>query len=203
MITSVSDWLAFLKSADTLIGIPLLVGGLALMLTGWRVWKFCVVVSFGLIGVGIGSALSWADEYRWICALVGGVVLGGLSYRPARHAVAVLGGVIGAGFILYLLSGINLPAVAVWLVGGATFFGCSALAFISRQTVMIGVTAFLGAVLLISGLTVFVMTSPVLYGYFEATAAGGTFVAAFLLLVPTVVSSFYQSSEVHRLGADI
>lgn len=203
MITSVSDWLAFLKSADTLVGIPLLVAGVALMLAGWRMWKVCVVVSFGLIGAGIGSALSWTDEYRWLCALIGAIILGGLSYRPARHAVAVLGGVIGAGFIVHLLSGINLPTSAVWLVGGAIFFGCSALAFINRQTVMIGVTAFLGAVLLISGLTVFVMTSPALYGYFDAMSAGGTFVAAFLLLVPTVVSSFFQASEVHRLGAEI
>ena len=203
MITSVNDWLAFLKSADTLVGIPLLIGGVALMLAGWRMWKVCVVFSFGLIGAGVGSALAWTDEYRWLCALVGAIFLGGLSYHPARHAVVLLGGGIGAGFVLHLLSGLHLPASAVWLVGGAAFLGCSALAFISRQTVMIGVTAFLGAILLMSGLTVFVMTSPTLYGYFDATVAGGTLVAAFLLLVPTVVSSFYQASEMHRLGAEI
>jgi hypothetical protein len=40
---------------DPLIGIPLVLGGLTLMAFGWRLWKVCAALTFGLIGYGVGA----------------------------------------------------------------------------------------------------------------------------------------------------
>ena len=57
MITSIHDWLVFLRQSDALMSFPLLIGGAALMLFGWRMWKLCVALCFGLIGLSVGGAL--------------------------------------------------------------------------------------------------------------------------------------------------
>jgi hypothetical protein len=200
---SITQWLAFLKSADTLAGIPLLVGGLVLMLFGWRLWRVCVVLSFGLLGAALGAKLAPFGDSPMLCALIGAALLGGLSYRPARYCVPALAGIIGAGLTAYLLSGTSLTGPPFWLVTGVVFVVVSALALINRLVVVICVTAFLGAVLLMSGLTVFAALSPSLYSYFKMAAAGSSIVLPFALLVPSVVSCCYQASETSRLGVEV
>ena len=203
MITSINDWLLFLKTSDALIGFPLLVAGAALMVYGWRMWKVCVMLSFGLIGMAIGAAFGESTEYQVVFAYGSALALALLSYWPARHAVVVLGGLLGSGIVLQLLSGLHLYGLSLWMVGVLGFVVCAGYTLLSRRVVVIFVTAFLGAVLVISGLTAFVMEYPPLYGAFRSLAAGSVFVVAFLLAVPSVMSTFYQIAEVHRLGKDL
>ncbi len=47
------------------------------------------------------------------------------------------------------------------------------------------------------------MSLPSFYGDVRAMATGSVIVLPFVLLVPTVMSSFYQAAEVHRLQADL
>ena len=203
MAASIAQWLAFLKGADTLAGIPLLVGGLVLMLFGWRLWKVCVVLSFGLLGTALGARFAPFGDSQMLWALIGGAVLGALSYRPARYCVPALAGIIGAGLTAYLFSGTSLTGPPFWLVVGMVFVATSALALINRLVVVIGVTAFLGAVLLMSGLTIFAALSPDLFSYFKMAAAGSSIVLPFVLLVPSVVSCCYQAGETSRLGVEL
>ena len=72
MITSLNDWLAFLKSSNMIVGLPLLIGGAALMLFGWRMWRVSVVVAFGLGGLAIGALAAIANL---LGALAGGTAI--------------------------------------------------------------------------------------------------------------------------------
>ena len=203
MITSVNDWVSFLRGSDVLIGVPLLIGGAALMFFGWRMWKPCVVVSFGVLGVAVGTTLADPGPKQLLCAVGCGALLALLSYRPVNHALALLGGLVGGGFVMSVLTGVGLHGPPLWIGGGVALFACSALAFLNRQFVVIAVTSFLGAVLLISGATVLVMSSPGLYSSFHSMASGSVIVLPFLLLVPAVMSAFYQVSEVRRANAEL
>ena len=203
MITSVDQWLAFLNRADTLAGLPLVVGGIMLMVFGWRLWKICVVLSFGLIGAGLGARFAPSTDFAWLYALVVAALLGAASYWPARHSVVILGGLIGAGLVTHVASGAGLTGSALWLVTGVGFIGALALALINRGIVVIGVTAILGAALLMSGLTVLCKLSPSFYGHVAATATGSSIVLPFLLLVPSVVSCCYQIGESGRHGGEL
>ncbi len=198
MITSVHEWLALLRGTQPLVGFPLLLGGMGLMLFGWRMWKLCVALSFGLIGAGVGSYLAGPGEYQTYIAFGCGLALGLLSYWPVNYSVSLLGGLIGASFLTNSLAGMGLDGPMLWVAGGLALFGCSALAFLHRAHVVIAVTAFLGATLLVSGLAVFVMRTSSLYGTLHSMATNYTIVVPFLLLVPTVMSCFYQTAEVRR-----
>lgn len=198
---NIDEWLNILKHSHSTAGIPLLVGGLALMLFGWRMWKLCVVASFGLIGAGLGAWLAGPEGEQLLYALGGGTVLGLASYWPAKYAVSLLGGVIGALVVMQSVSAMGFSASVLLIVGGTALILGTAASHLNRQYVIIIVTAFLGATLLLSGLCVWVMNMPRLWMTLQSMASGSLVVLPFLILVPTVVSAFYQLSEVRRTHA--
>ena len=64
MLVNIDNLLLFLKQSHSAAGFPLVVGGLGLMLFGWRMWKVCVMLSFGLIGAGLGAIAGQAIGNR-------------------------------------------------------------------------------------------------------------------------------------------
>lgn len=203
MTVSVHDWISFLRDSHSAAGIPLIVGGLGLMLFGWRLWKVCVVLAFGLIGTLIAAQVIGPSDNQLTYALVCGMVLGLLSYWPVNYSVSVLGGALGALVAYFYLEDKGLSGGTQWGMIGAAFVACTAFAVINRRHVVILVTAFLGALLLLSGLTSWVMAMPDIYGTFRSMAAWSVIVVPFLVLVPTVMSCFYQMAEVRRLQVEL
>ena len=199
VVYTVQDWISLLRDGNSAAGFPLIVGGLGLMLFGWRMWKVCVVLAFGLIGTLIGAQLVGPSDDQMTYALACGAILGLASYWPGHISVAVLGGVIGGGVSHFYLESMNLSSGMFWGGVGAAFVVCTAFAVINRRHVVILVTAFLGAMLLLSGLTSWAMNVPGVLGTFRSMAAWSVIVVPFLVLVPTVMSCFYQIAEVRRL----
>jgi hypothetical protein len=197
------DWILFLKGADGAAGFPLVAAGLGLMLFGWRTWRICVMLAYMVIGSLIGAFLFGPRDDLLFYALSAGAVLGLASYWLVNYFAAALGGIIGAGIIMHLLGGVGISDTALWTAGGAAFIGCTAFAFLNRSHLVILVTAFLGAILLVSGLTVWIMGMPRLYGTLNGMAAGSAVVIPFLLLVPTVMSCFYQVADARRIKVDV
>lgn len=200
---SIDSWLRFLESSSSAAGFPLVVAGAGLMLFGWRMWRICVILSFGLIGAIVTAYLVGGGDNQWLYTVAGGAAVGVLSYWPARYALALLGGLIGGGLVVYSLDSIGIAGTALWGLGLTSFIACIALAVLNRQGVVVIVTSFLGAVLLVSGLVAWSMATPSLYKTFQGLAGGSAIVIPFLILVPTVMSCFYQGAEVRRLCADL
>ena len=69
-----------------------------------------------------------------------------------------------------------------------------------RKVLIVFVTSFLGAVMLVSGLAALVMTVPTLYSTLRVMASYTVIVAPFAVLVPTVMSCFYQISELRKMN---
>jgi len=173
------------------------------MVFGWRMWKLCVVVSFGVIGAIVGAKLGEASGDQIVFAVVGGGVLGLVSWWPVNVAVSVLGGLLGAAVLAGSFKGMGLTGPAMWCLGGVTVLGCTAIAYLNRQRVVVLLTAFMGSVLLMSGLARLAMVSPALFGSLRTMISDYGIVLPFLLIVPVVMSSFYQISEIHRLRAEL
>ena len=203
MITSVGDWVAFLKTSDSVVGFPLVVIGLALMLFGWRMWKLTVVLAYALIGAALGAIALGPSDQQIFFAGAGAVLLAAISFYPVHYAVSVLGGLIGTGIAHFYLSRIHLDPIMHWALCGVALVAFTGFSFLGRQRVVIFVTAFLGAVLLMSGLAAWAMSMDAFYSTVRAMASNSIIVVPFLLLVPTVMSSFYQIAEVRRLQAEL
>lgn len=203
MFTSLNDWLIFLRNSDPLLGVPMVVVGASLCLFGWRLWRFCVVVSFALIGYGVGAVfLSGRPDQLWytIPIVVG---LAALSYPLASYAVAVLGGLLGAALVSHLMADLRIDTYVYWIICAVAFFGATGYALINRRLVVILVTAAIGAFLVLSGLTAFLMASPSMYGSMRSVVTSSVIALPFVMLVPTVMSCFYQVAEVNRLQVEL
>jgi hypothetical protein len=202
-MVSLQDWLTFLKNSQGAAGLPLVVAGLALALFGWRMWRICVILAYGFIGGALGAMLAPAGSNQWYYAVPAGVLLGALSYWPLQHAITLLGGLIGGGAIILSLQEARVTGAMVWAMGACAFAACTAMAALNRQRVVVAVTAFLGAVCLVSGIVCWIMPWPGVYGTLTAMTGETMLVVPFLLIVPTVMSWFYQVSEIHRLRVEI
>lgn len=195
----IHEWIAYLRDTHGAAAFPLLVGGLALTIFGWRMWKLCVVLAFAVIGGGV--ALSYLPESpdRWLFVAGAAVVVGVVSYWPARHLVTLLGGLIGGGAVMAYLGELGLKGAPLWCLAGAGLVISCAYALIYREKVVVLITAFLGSALVVSGLIALVMTTPSIHGWFSGLASESAIFAPFLLLVPTVMSCFYQMGEAKRI----
>lgn len=203
VITSVQDWLSFLRDSHTATGFPLIVGGLALMLFGWRLWKVAVVLAFGVFGTIAAAIYLGPREDQLMYALGCGAFFALLSSWPLHYSVSALGGILG-GMVSYgYLQRFGMEGGMLWGASGAALIACLAMSILYRRHVVILVTAFLGAALLLSGLMTLVMTNAALFGTFRSMAAWSAIVIPFLVLVPTVMSCFYQIAEVRRLQVEL
>ena len=198
MITSISDWMSFLHSCDALTGIPFVLAGLTMMFLGWRMWKFCVVLTFALIGLAIGVWLADTSANQVYYALAGAAVLGLASFPPVQHSISLLGGLLGAAIVSGLLESFGLRDTALWVAMGLAVMVFTPLCAINRKQVIIFVTAVQGAALLISGLTILVYHEPILRGTYEEMAEYSMVVTPFVLLVPAVISVFLQMADVRQ-----
>lgn len=181
------------------IALPLIVCGVGLMFFGWRLWKLCVVLSFALIGMFLTYYLFHPAKDQMLYVYLMGGLIGGAMYWTARQAVAILGGVIVALIVMASISNLRMSSTTLWSISGAALVMGTAYAFLNRQHVVIMVTAFLGATLVISGLTALIMASPEWLDFFSDIMQYSGVALPFILLVPTVMSCFYQLAEVKRL----
>ena len=138
----------------------------------------------GRLGLGAGGS----DRFR------AGVLPAGVRKSRVGDGYDQLGGP-GVAPAIDRLGG----RLGEWGGVGAAFVACTAFAVINRRHVVILVTAFLGALLLLSGLTSWAMNVPGVLGTFRSMAAWSVVVVPFLVLVPMVMSCFYQIAEVRRL----
>lgn len=197
------QWLLWLQGARDAAAPLLVIAALILMLFGWRLWKVCVIFSFGLIGAGLGATFAGDSSSHWYFALIGAVILGLISYLFANLAIGALGGLIGACTILFFLTRLNLSDSTLWALSAAGLLAGAAYSLLHRQHLIVLVTSFLGALLLLSGLAAVAMHSPALMSTMRSMAYSSEIVVPFIILVPTVMSSFYQVSDMRRNGTSV
>jgi len=203
VLGSIEDWISFLRDSSSASGIPLIVAGIGLALFGWRLWKFCVILCFGLIGAGVATCFVQETPEKWLVAIVAGTALAAISAWPINYSVSFLGGIIGGAIAFFYFEFLQFDPIIEWAGAGAVGLACTGMSIINKRKVVILVTAFLGAILIISGLTAWIVSSSELYGTFRSMSATCAIVVPFVLVVPTVMSCFYQMAEIRRLQVEL
>jgi hypothetical protein len=198
VVYSIEQWAAYLQRADWLIGLPLCAVGLVLALAGWRIWKVAVVVTFAIIGWILGTLLAGDTGHGLLFAAAGAIILGATSAPTAPYSIAALGGIIIAGIAEMTLTEVGLERWALWIALMLCFAGSTALSYIYMRQVIVIVTAFEGAVLIVSGAVAIVSETPNVFHFFRSISNHYWFFLPFLLLVPTVVGCLLQMADVKQ-----
>ncbi len=193
----IDNWIALLRDADPVWGLPLLVLGLVLMFMGWQVHKLALPFTAFLAGMVAGQLFFDSLLVRLIAGAVIGLIFAAAAGFSTRYTVAVLGGIVGAFVFSGYLStfgSLQLPAAVEWAVAGFGFAGGTALAFVMFREMTIIVTAFAGSLLLMSGLNGIVpQYLPPLYETVTTFLADyPAFLVPFLIGGPTLIGTLSQ-----------
>ncbi len=203
MLTTIRDSVFYLQTCSPLVGLTLLAFGSILALGGWRIRKGAMPASFGLVGVLAGIYLCKSSGQEWLYAAIGFVVMGVVGHLLGNRAPAVLGGMIGGGIANCLADSLALTVALVWLLTAIGVIAAVAMSFLHLRNVVIVITSFEGAALIVAAGVIFFSGVPWVANQFHGTSVGMLFVVGFTLLVPTVIGSMLQIADVTRSDGTI
>ena len=206
MRVHIDNWIALLRDADPVWGLPLLVLGLVLMFMGWQVHKLAVPFTALLVGMSAGQLFFDSLLPRLIVGAVIGLIFSAAASFSTRYAVAVLGGMVGAFVCSGYLStfeNLQVPIAVDWAVAAFGFAGGTALAYVMFREMAIVVTAFVGSLLLVSGLNGIVpQYIPPLYETVTSFLSDyPAFLVPFLIGGPTMIGTLSQMAGADKAEA--
>ena len=208
MRVHIDNWIALLRDADPVWGFPLLVLGLVLMFMGWQVHKLAVPFTALLAGMIVGQLFFDSLLPRLVVGAVIGLIFAAAACLSTRYSVAVLGGIVGAFVFSGYLStfeNLQLPIAVDWAVAAFGFACGTALAFVMFREMAIVVTAFVGSLLLMSGLNGIVpQYIPPLYETVATFLADyPAFLVPFLIGGPTLIGTLSQMAGSDKAEAGV
>ena len=174
-----------------------LVGGVLMLLFGISLFKFVVMVNTALLGAGVGMYIGDKAGNESVGALIGGFSAALLCWPLMKHAVAMMGFILGglAGAALWRLFEVKHPEL-FWvggLMGGVTFGLLSFLLF--RGCVMM-YTSLQGAGMAVCGLLSLIMkyqdVAPKITQYLSMK----TFVLPLAIFIPAMFGLIFQQMPV-------
>ncbi len=202
MRSTIELWVRFLQDADDAWGLPLVAVGLVLMFVGWQFHQWAIPLCYLLIGLLTGALLI---EPR-LLALWAGVLLGGvlalISRLQIKLTVALLGGLSGAFvFSGYLCTFKSTQSPLI--LGAAALLGFvagTALAFVLYREMGMVVTSFIGALLLVSGVSSLMPeATPTLHTTIASFLNDyPAFFVPFIIGGPTLIGTLYQIAGKNR-----
>lgn len=194
----VDGWCAFLRGAETVLGLPIALLGAALMLMGWRIWPAVACGCLALLG-GLGGQIA-SQQLSFQPVWVGGgiAVTCGLGLLFRSHTPTLVGALVGGGVVTFLLERLAFEGFLLW--GGAALgmIATGAWAFAYKHQVVVVVSAFFGGALAASGIAILLPAIPLLQGFFRSMTATSPFMIVFFVLVPTVVGITLQYADSNR-----
>ena len=201
-VVSLQQWAIWLRSADALAGLPMIIVGLALMLGGWRMGRVCVVLSLAAIGAGVGAHVATELGISLTVAAGGAALMGAVGLMCRRHAVPLLGGLLGTGVFWQVFAPLGLQGWPLWIALVLTFGCVAAMSASNQQWVVIVITSLEGAAILVSGLVPILASWPGLLRFLESTSRSSYVFLPFALLVPTMIGCFLQLGDSKKHGSE-
>ena len=165
-LASPAEYVQVLGQTEPLMAAVMLVGGMLLLLAGWRVFRLWVVLNALVVGALLGDALGGRlgqHDYRVLFALGGAVLTAALAWPLMRYAISMLGGLAGGALGYGIWRSVCaaagrtdwLPYDWIGAVAGLVVLGV--LAFFIFRFVIIVSTSLQGAVLVVTGILAIVI----------------------------------------------
>ncbi|MHC4441332.1 MAG: hypothetical protein ACYTF1_10270 [Planctomycetota bacterium] len=187
-----------LAGLEMVLGLCLMGAGLSFMLMGFRIFKFVVSFTFGIIGFVIGWCLFATLLFQLISAIIFAWLLAVLSIFMYKTAVALLAGGWSGLVIILLISDFGLSDNVTMMIGGFVFIAVLSLTIIMYHEFIIYVTSLEGTLILLSGLVVFISHNHNIWRHTRQILLDTPILALFAVLCGTVTAYYLQISELSR-----
>jgi len=190
-VRSLPDTLANLQPWQAALLIPL---GLVSLLYGLKLFRGMVVIYAAMVGVLVGYAVAEQVGLNpLVGVVVGGLVLGAVSWPLLKGAAVVLGGLAGALLAVVVVYAWGGEAPYLVVGAGVGFLIGLVLAVLLFRALIIFMTAVLGAHLVALGVVALVSLAPAVNEAVISGLEARRWLLPVLIGVPAAIGAIYQA----------
>ena len=168
--------------------------GVIILLFGINIFKFVVAINAALAGAALGSFLGRKAGDEGVGAMVGGFTAAVIAWPLMKHAVALLGAVIGAlvGASLWRAFGLNHEFFWAGAVCGGVSFGL--LSFLLFRGCIMLYTSLQGASMAVIGILSLVCKYQDLAPRMTQTLTAKAYILPILIFIPAMCGLIFQQA---------
>jgi len=170
--------------------------GAVCLLYGWRVFRILVVISFGLLGLGlgmtIGDKIQGGNSQIW-GGLIGLGLMAGISVPLMRWAVSILGAVAGGLLTSGIWYACGLPETYIWAGALIGIIAGGMISFIIFKIAVMLFASLGGSILIVTGLLAVLYIYPQTKQQVEELVFNNKWFLPLMLMIPTAVGIIVQN----------
>ena len=170
--------------------------GAVCLFYGLRVFKILVIISFALIGLGLGiiagEKISGEDAQLW-GGLAGMCLMGFLSLPLMKWAVSILGALAGGMLTSGIWYACEFPEQYIWAGGLVGLVAGGMMSFIIFDLSVMLFSSFVGTALIVTGVLAVLHLNPQTTENVEELFFGSNWFLPTLLLIPTAFGVILQN----------
>lgn len=195
---SVRFWLEWMAEQPAFLGVLMAVAGALCLFYGWQISRIALAFSGALLGVVTASVVHETTPIDTSILVVIAIVLtlglGALAAAAPRIGASVLGGVLAFVATAALTSWVGLSYSISVVAGVVAALAVAPLAFAMFEHVVIFVTSFEGALLLVAGIAIMLNAQGHLFSSFRDVSLKNPVFVPLTLIAPTVIGFCLQLS---------
>jgi len=202
---SCDQYITDLTSVDTLVAVALVLGGVALLLFGFKYFKLFVIanaaIAGALIGMYIGVKATNSDDMPALLGLAGAVLFGALAYPLLKYAVclmgAIAGGILGYGLWRFVAHAVRQQdwATQAWVGGIIGLILVGMLAWIAFRMAVTLFTSLQGSIMVTSGVLAILLCFASVREAIQDPLSDNPIAVYLLLGVPAALGFAFQESK--------
>jgi hypothetical protein len=170
--------------------------GAVCLLYGWRVFKILVVISFGLLGLGLGITIGdriHGDNSEIWGGLIGLGIMAGISVPLMRWAVCILGAIAGGMLTSGIWYAAGLTEKYIWAGALIGIVAGGMISFIIFKAAVMLFSSLGGSMLIVVGVLALLYLYPQTAEQTEELVFTNKWFLPVVLLIPTAVGLIVQN----------
>jgi len=175
--------------------------GAVCLMYGWRVFKVLVVISFALLGLGIGLVVGgkiMGENNQIWTGLIGLVLLAGVSLPLMRYAVSILGAIAGGVVTSGIWYGCGLTEKYIWAGALIGIIAGGMISFIVFKVAIMLFSSLGGSTLMVVGILALLYQYQPTHEQVEYVVFKNKWFLPLALMAPTAIGLLIQNSFVKR-----
>jgi hypothetical protein len=175
--------------------------GVVCLLYGWRVFKILVIISFGLVGLGLGVMLGdkiQGESSRILGGLIGMAVMAAVAVPLMRWAVSLLGALAGGLLTSGIWYAAGLNEKYIWAGALIGLIAGGMISFIVFKVAVMLFSSLGGSALIVAGVFALLYLYPETSGDIKDLVYENKWFLPVALMVPTAVGLIVQNKFIKR-----
>src|SRR3954470_3644109 len=169
--------------------------GIVYLMFGFYLFKGLLVMNAACVGAWVGALVGERTGSQVPCAVLGAFLAAAITIPTMKYAVAVLGGLLGAGLGGSVWRMVDLDPRFAWAGAGMGLIAFGLFCFILFRGSVMAYMSLQGSVMLVFGILGLLYKYQDIGPRITAGLQGRNFILPMAVFIPTVIGLLYQQAN--------